>query len=227
MFKIFQQNLPTSVFDFCKKVHEHGGSAWIVGGWVRDQLLKIESISDIDIEIFYLPYDVIKKLCKSICQEEFPKFGVFKCEGMDLSLPRIEFCTGKRYNSFKTILLPHLSFHKAALRRDFTVNTLAWNPIKHEFLDPFNGVDALKTKQLYPVSKRFVEDSYRVLRAAQLIARFGFTPTEPLFRLIAQMKSPVLSPKHIKQTFDCLSFAPNKDAAWQFLEQIHWSRFLR
>ncbi len=226
MFNIFQQNLSTHVLDFCKKIHANGGNAWIIGGWVRDCFLKEKSVSDVDIEVFDLPYDVLKTLCKPICKAEFPKFGVFKCEGMDLSLPRIEYCIGKRYNSFKAILLPNLSFHKAALRRDFTINALAWNPITCELKDPFNGVSAIKTKQLYPINKRFTEDAYRVLRATQLIARFGFASTKPLIHLISKIKFPVLSQTHLKRTLDCLNAAPYSDAAWQFLEQIHWSKFL-
>ena len=226
MLNGFQQNLPAHVLDFCKKIHENGGEAWIVGGWVRDCFLKEKLVSDVDIEVFGLPYDALKTLCKPICKTEFPKFGIFKCEGMDLSLPRIEYCIGKRYNSFKTILLPHLSFRKAALRRDFTINALAWNLIRYELRDPFHGVNAIKTKRLYPISKRFTEDAYRVLRAAQLIARFGFVPTKPLIYLSLKIKSPILSQAHIKRTLDCLHTAPYSNIAWQFLEQIHWDNFL-
>jgi tRNA nucleotidyltransferase (CCA-adding enzyme) len=227
MLKIFQQNLPTHVLDFCKKIHANGGEAWIVGGWVRDCFLKEKSVSDVDIEVFGLPYDVVKILCKPICKAEFPKFGVFKCEGMDLALPRIEYCIGKRYNSFKTVLLPNLSFRKAALRRDFTINALAWNPIRYELRDPFHGVNALKTKQLYPISKHFTEDASRVLRAAQLIARFGFVSTKPLLQLILKIKSPILSKTHIKRTLNYLNTEPCANAAWQFLEQISWAKFLK
>ena len=226
MLKIFQQNLPNSVLKFCKKIQENNGEAWIVGGWVRDCLLGVTSASDVDVEVFHLTYEQLKLLCKNICKESFPKFGVFKCEGMDLSLPRIEYCIGKRYNSFKTILFPHLSFHKAALRRNFTLNTLAWNPITCKLRDPFNGQKAIKTKQLYPVTQRFSEDPYRVLRAAQLIARFGFSPTKLLVQIITKIKSPILSQKHIRQTLDCLNVAPYSNMAWQFLEQIHWNKFL-
>ena len=227
MLKIFPKALPTYVLDFCKKIQENGGDAWIVGGWVRDYFLKEKSVTDIDIEVFGLPYDALKVLCKPICKAEFPKFGVLKCEGMDLSLPRIEYCIGKRYNSFKTVLLPSLSFRKAALRRDFTVNALAWNPITCKLQDPFDGINALKTKQLYPIRKRFIEDAYRILRAAQLMGRFGFVPTKPLIQLCLKLKSPILSKAHIKRTLNCLKAAPYSDTAWQFLEQISWTKFLK
>ena len=225
MLKDFQQKLPSSVWDFCKKVHANGGEAWLVGGWVRDRYLKVNSESDSDIEVFHLTYDQVELLCKDICKEAFPRFGVFKCEGMDLALPRIEHCTGKRYNHFKTILSPHLSLRKAALRRDFTVNTLAWNPISNALKDPFNGLNAIKTKLLYPVTRRFTEDPYRVLRAAQLITRFNFAPSQYLIRLIKTIKSPILAKAHLKRTLDCLNTSPYKDEAWQFLEKIGWIHF--
>lgn len=227
MLNVFKKNLPIHVLDFCKKIHQNGGDAWIVGGWVRDCFLKEKSVSDVDIEVFGLSYDVLKTLCKPICKAEFPKFGVFKCEGMDLSLPRIEYCIGKHYNSFKTSLLPNLSFRKAALRRDFTVNALAWNPIICELQDPFDGINAIKTKQLYPITQRFTEDAYRVLRAAQFMGRFGFVPTKPLIQLSLKIKSPILSQTHIKRMLNCLTTAPYAHTAWQFLEQISWNKFLK
>ena len=66
MFNRFQKNLPIHVLDFCKKIHENGGNAWIVGGWVRDCCLNEKSVSDVDIEVFGLPYDALKTLCKEL-----------------------------------------------------------------------------------------------------------------------------------------------------------------
>lgn len=226
MNKNFQKSIPTRILNFCKKVYENGGEAWIVGGWIRDHFLDIQSTSDVDIEIFHLTYDEVRIVCKDFCLAEFPKFGVFKCEGMDISLPRIETCIGKHYNSFKTILLPHLSYRKAALRRDFTINSLYWNPLTCELMDPFWGRKDIQLKYLRPISERFKEDAYRVLRAAQFIARFGLSPTKTLVDYIRMMKKPILSKNHIKYTLDCLNKAPNREAAWSFLEQIHWAKFL-
>jgi tRNA nucleotidyltransferase (CCA-adding enzyme) len=68
-----------------------------------------------------------------------------------------------------------MSVEEAARRRDFTVNAILRDPLTGEHLDPFGGRADLERKLLRAVAPdTFVEDSLRVLRAAQLAARFEF-----------------------------------------------------
>jgi tRNA nucleotidyltransferase (CCA-adding enzyme) len=60
-------------------------------------------------------------------------------------------------------------------RRDFTVNAIAWHPLREEWLDPFGGVADLEEGVLRAVGMpelRFSEDYLRVLRALRFSARF-------------------------------------------------------
>jgi tRNA nucleotidyltransferase (CCA-adding enzyme) len=70
---------------------------------------------------------------------------------------------------------PAMSFEDAARRRDFTINAIMQDPLTGEIIDPFNGQIDIERKILRAVAaETFPEDSLRVLRAAQLAARFEF-----------------------------------------------------
>ena len=65
-------------------------------------------------------------------------------------------------------------------RRDFTVNAMAWSPIRG-LADPFGGAQDLKAGILRAVgnpSLRFTEDALRILRGVRFSVRFGLTPEE-------------------------------------------------
>jgi len=62
-------------------------------------------------------------------------------------------------------------------RRDFTINAIAYHPLRHEWRDPFHGADDLTGKLIRSVGDpnwRFQEDYLRILRALRFSARFGF-----------------------------------------------------
>src|SRR5437016_3763133 len=62
-------------------------------------------------------------------------------------------------------------------RRDFTVNAIAYHPIRHEWRDPFQGEQDLAKKLIRSVGDpnwRFQEDYLRILRALRFSARFEF-----------------------------------------------------
>jgi len=62
-------------------------------------------------------------------------------------------------------------------RRDFTINAIAYHPIRHEWRDPFQGEQDLSKKLIRSVGDpnwRFQEDYLRILRALRFSARFEF-----------------------------------------------------
>jgi tRNA nucleotidyltransferase (CCA-adding enzyme) len=66
-----------------------------------------------------------------------------------------------------------MSIAEATRRRDFTINAILQDPLTGEIIDPYSGRTDLENRVLRVVaSDTFAEDSLRVLRAAQLAARF-------------------------------------------------------
>ncbi len=62
-------------------------------------------------------------------------------------------------------------------RRDFTINAIAYHPVRHEWRDPFQGAADLEHKLIRSVGDanwRFQEDYLRILRALRFSARFEF-----------------------------------------------------
>ncbi len=192
-----------------RAVRDAGGRALIVGGWVRDALLRAASqekasegeasadsassdsashrpqpnaaAKDIDVEVFGLSADRMRAVLSALgpVNSVGASFAVFKLGSLDISLPRTESKAGRGHRGFVVTGDPHLPLEEAARRRDFTVNAIAWDPLRDEYLDPHGGRDDLARKRLRMVDPTtFGDDSLRVLRAVQLAARLEFEVDE-------------------------------------------------
>ena len=162
-------------------VRDAGGRALIVGGWVRDDLLGGAS-EDIDIEVFGLPAERLRDVLAGLgpVNSVGASFAVFKLGPLHISLPRSESKAGRGHRGFVVTGDPYLPLREAARRRDFTVNAIAWDPLRKEHLDPHGGRNDLRDKRLRMVDpSTFGDDSLRVLRAVQLAARLEFEVDEP------------------------------------------------
>ena len=161
-------------------VRRAGGRALIVGGWVRDRLLGLDS-KDVDLEIFGLPIDRLREVLARFGTVEpiGQSFPVFKIEGIDVALPRRESKAGRGHTGFLAQADPFMSIAEAARRRDFTINAISFDPLTGEYEDPCSGRDDLDRRVLRVVDRTtFGDDSLRVLRAVQFSARFDLTPDE-------------------------------------------------
>lgn len=170
-----------TVRKFAEKVKESGGRAFYVGGFARDEVMGIPS-KDIDIEVFGVPVDVLKKILSEFGPINMvgESFTVFKVRlggnEVDVSLPRTEKKVGSGHKGFEVVGDPFLSTFEAARRRDFTMNALMKDVLTGEVVDHFGGRQDIVNGVIRVVDPTtFVEDSLRVLRAAQFSGRFGFT----------------------------------------------------
>jgi tRNA nucleotidyltransferase (CCA-adding enzyme) len=173
-----------------QSIRTAGGRALIVGGWVRDRLLGLPS-TNVDIEVFGVPADELQTILESFGRVEAvgASFQVYKVEGVDVSLPRRDSKSGRGHRGFAVTGDPTMTIEEAARRRDFTINAISWDPLTDEYLDPFHGRDDLARRLLRVVDpSTFPEDSLRVLRAVQFVARFTLAidpATRNLCRTIA------------------------------------------
>jgi tRNA nucleotidyltransferase (CCA-adding enzyme) len=165
----------TEAARIARHVRDRGGRALVVGGFVRDQLLGRPS-KDLDMEVFGIAQDQLPSVLAELGRVEpvGMAFPVFKLGSVDVALPRRESKSGRGHKGFVVEGDPFMSIEEAARRRDFTINAVAWDPLSHEYLDPFNGRVDLAAGLLRVVDEdRFGDDSLRVLRALQFAARFG------------------------------------------------------
>jgi tRNA nucleotidyltransferase (CCA-adding enzyme) len=163
--------------EIARAIRHLGGRALIVGGWVRDRLLGLDS-KDIDVEVYGLPAASLRDLLEGFGRVDTvgESFTVYKVGGLDVSLPRRESKVGRGHKGFAVTGDPALSFDDAFRRRDFTVNAIGWDPLTSDYIDPFQGREDLGRRTLRAVDPAtFGDDSLRVLRAIQFAARFEFT----------------------------------------------------
>ena len=179
------------IFDKLKKLHI---KPILVGGYVRDKLLKLDS-KDIDIELYGV--DSLKKIENILCEfgdvnSVGRSFGVCKLsyKGIDLdfSLPREDSKVADGHRGFSIKTYKNLDFKTAASRRDFTINAMGYDLVEKKILDPFHGEEDLSNGILKAVSiEKFAEDPLRILRAVGFCTRFEFELDSKLFQLIKDM----------------------------------------
>jgi tRNA nucleotidyltransferase (CCA-adding enzyme) len=155
-------------------VRARGGRAIVVGGWVRDRLLGIVS-KDVDVEVFGVEEGELARLLSAFGRVEpvGQSFPVYKIRTIDVALPRRESKSGRGHKGFTVVGDPTMTFEEAVRRRDFTINAIGFDPLTQAHLDPCGGQDDLGARRLRVVDpERFADDSLRVLRAVQFVARF-------------------------------------------------------
>lgn len=170
------QALADAVVELARLVRLHGGRALVVGGAVRDAVLGLVA-KDIDVEVYGIQADALEQLL----DERFGvdrvglSFGILKLKHLDIdvSLPRRESKSGLGHRGFEVMTDPFMSIEEASSRRDFTFNSMLFDPLTDELIDPHGGQADLQDGLLrHTNADSFHEDPLRVLRAVQLTARF-------------------------------------------------------
>jgi tRNA nucleotidyltransferase (CCA-adding enzyme) len=170
-------NLPEKVTALARSIQDAGGRALLVGGCVRDALMG-RSAKDWDLEVYGVAPERLREILDHVGPVNVvgEAFTVYKLGAdLDVSIPRRERKSGRGHRAFVIEGDPSMSVEDATRRRDFTINAILQDPLTGELIDPFGGQKDIETRVLRAVAaETFVEDSLRVLRAAQFAARFEF-----------------------------------------------------
>ncbi len=189
-----------------------GGRALIVGGWVRDRWLGRES-KDIDLEVFGIAAADLRALLEEFGRVETigESFTVYKLGAIDVSLPRRESKVGRGHRGFLVEGDPAMSVDEAARRRDFTINAISFDPLAGDYLDPCGGRADLDARVLRLVdAATFGDDSLRVLRAMQLVARFELSVTPETMEVCRTIPLDDLPAERIWGEFEKLLLLPSR-----------------
>ena len=180
----------------CEELQKAGFAAFVVGGAVRDLLLGMRP-KDFDVATSATPDQVRAVFRRSrIIGRRFQIVHVL-CgpEIVETSTFRAHFtreAEDDHRDEHGRMLSDNIWGTQAedALRRDFTVNALFYDPVKEEVWDYVHGLKDLKAKKLVMIGDpdtRFREDPVRMLRAARLGAKLGLEidakTREPIPRL--------------------------------------------
>src|SRR6266581_1881223 len=170
-----QLPIPNEVLKIAKRLEDAGFETWCVGGAIRDNLLGLEN-HDFDLTTAAPPAEVQKIFKRTVpVGIEHGTVAVLDSTNQphEVTTFRKDIHTDGRHAvvEFGVSLMDDLA------RRDFTINAIAYHPIRHEWRDPFQGEQDLAKKLIRSVGDpnwRFQEDYLRILRALRFSARFEF-----------------------------------------------------
>jgi len=153
----------------------HGHEAFFAGGWVRDYLLRRKH-KDIDIATSALPEEVRGLFPQS--RSIGAQFGVIQ---VPLYGHSYEVATFRSDNEYRDGRHPTSVIFSGpeqdALRRDFTINGLFYDPVNDRVIDYVHGKEDLDARLIRTIgnpAERFSEDKLRMLRAIRLSCTLGF-----------------------------------------------------
>ncbi|MGB4562581.1 MAG: hypothetical protein WBI16_03750 [Methylophilaceae bacterium] len=142
---------------------------YLVGGAVRDELLKIPFFEKDYVVVGATPEEMVKNNFKPV-GKDFPVF-IHPKTFEEYALARTEKKEGFGYKGFKFFTSPEITLEEDLQRRDLTINAIAKDECG-KIIDPFNGVKDLQNKVLRHISSAFSEDPLRILRVCRFQAKF-------------------------------------------------------
>lgn len=232
MFITTTIKLPKILEDILNDLLKIGVKPILVGGCIRDYFLK-HPTKDYDIEIFGVDdltiiYKTLQKFGK--VKEVGKSFGVLILStqnyDFDFTLARVEKKIGSNHKDYEIITNSKLTYKQAAQRRDFTINSIGYDYSTKKLLDPFGGLNDLKTKTLRHIDdKTFVEDALRVYRAAQFISRFNLCIDKATFflckKIVENGELEFLPKQRVYEEFKKLFLKSDKPSlAFEFLKDL-------
>jgi poly(A) polymerase/tRNA nucleotidyltransferase (CCA-adding enzyme) len=169
-------NIPLRVKELARCFRKAGFESFLVGGAVRDLLLK-RDLADIDIATDATPEDV-----QRIFRRVVPTGVRHGTVTVLLKGSKFEVTTYRTEGSYSDKRRPDsvnyvASIHEDLKRRDFTINGIAIDLESHSILDPHEGIADLEARLIRAIGdpvKRFSEDALRPLRACRFAAQLDF-----------------------------------------------------
>jgi poly(A) polymerase len=206
---------------------EQGYDVFIVGGFVRDLILKRER-DEIDFLVVgdgesYAKAYAGKLGIKKI--DIFRNFGTAHFRYGDFDL---EFVGARKESYRKESRKPRVTagtFEEDILRRDFTINTLAVSVSKKDFgtlIDEFNGLEDIKNKIIRtPMDplKTFDDDPLRILRAFRFASQLKFRVEDKVLEAAGEMRERlrIVSQERITDEFLKIMASPKPSVGLKLL----------
>lgn len=165
------------------KLQKAGFEAYIVGGGVRDILLG-QKPKDFDVVTSARPEQVRRLFRHSrIIGRRFKIVHVMfgRRNMIEVSTYRGKAELADQDHEEGTVIVQNENIYgdiqQDALRRDFRMNALYYDPIKHQIIDYTGGLADIQSKRVTTIgdpNKRFHEDPVRMLRAIRLAYKLNF-----------------------------------------------------
>ncbi len=176
--------LPKEVTEILQEFKKNNFQIYIVGGAVRDLLMKKE-VNDWDFTTDATPEQIIKLFPEGFYDNKFGTVGVEVKKGQVF-----EITTMRKEGIYKDSRHPidvswTNKIEEDLSRRDFTINAIALSDQK--IVDPYGGESDIKNKIIKAVRNpnlRFEEDALRLMRAIRIATQLEFEVDKDTFEAI-------------------------------------------
>jgi len=227
----YSKELKNQIFNIIQKESDKlKYPTYVVGGWVRDLLLKRENtITDIDFVCvgsgIILAEKVALIMGKQARFKVFKKFGTalisYKGENYEFIGARKE---SYRSNSRKPIV-ENGTFEDDQKRRDFTINAISIQLNKDNFgelIDPFNGIEDLKNKIIKTPgnpNKTYSDDPLRMMRAVRFATQLHFEIEKESYEAILRNceRLSIISQERITEELNKIILSPKPSRGFKVL----------
>lgn len=181
----YKDALSSNIFTLISKIaHQEKISCFVIGGFVRDLLLKRNTPKDIDIVVLGSGTDFAQKIAEKLPNN--PKISLFKNFGTAMIKTDeldLEFVGARKESYQENSRKPFVengTLQDDQNRRDFTINALALSLNQETFgdlIDPFGGITDLKNKIIRtPLNPdiTYSDDPLRMMRAIRFASQLHF-----------------------------------------------------
>ena len=141
--------IPPEVLKIATRLEEAGYETWCVGGAIRDNLLKLEN-HDFDLTTAAPPKQ-IQRLFKRTVPVGIEHGTVAVLDAKNRPHEVTTFRKDIKTDGRHAVVEFGVSLMDDLARRDFTVNAIAYHPLRHEWRDPFEGAQDLERKLIRSV----------------------------------------------------------------------------
>jgi poly(A) polymerase len=176
-----------------EKLRLHGHEAFFAGGWVRDFLLRRKP-KDIDIATSALPDEIARLFPNS--RPVGVQFGVILVSMYGHAYEVATFRSDNAYlDGRHPVSVVFSGPEQDALRRDFTVNGLFYDPVADRLIDYVHGRTDVQRKLIRTIGDpavRFAEDKLRMLRAIRLSCSLDFRIVPETWSAIQRLAPEIL-----------------------------------
>ena len=224
-------NISEPILNLLYEIGEVAGkNAYLVGGFVRDLLLKRQSL-DIDIVVEGDAIRVAETMRDrwNGTLETHSQFGTATVTPENVDLPKVDFVTARRetYQGAGTLpIVQRGTITDDLRRRDFSINALAICLDTDAFgtiVDKTGGLKDLEAGILRVLHKQsFIDDPTRIFRASRYAGRYGFCIAETDAVLIREALPilPQLSGERIRNEIDRILLEENAAKVVEHLTQL-------
>ena len=207
---IKKEQIPEEVSRITEALEGAGFEAYVVGGCIRDLLLK-KKPKDWDVATNATPEEIQTLFENTFYTNDFGTVGVVQEEVPDETLKVIEVTPYRTEGKYSDARRPDEvkwsdNIKDDLKRRDFTINAFAYRPKTLDFIDEFGGEKDLAEGLLRAVGdphERFAEDALRILRAVRIAAELDFAIEEKTKIAMAEQGSQLskISKERIRDEF--------------------------